>query len=189
MFKQIIILFALVSTILSASSWGRCPNTFREGVAFNTNDYLGKWYEIARHNTIPFQKGDCGTATYSLKDENNITVLNKEKTPEKDVSITGNAEKTKDPFRFSLRFGESVLSKIFTGDYRVAETDYKTYAVVYSCFDYFFGKFYYAWILSRTAVLAPETLEKAYKTLESFGITKEEMRVNKHNKELCGADH
>jgi apolipoprotein D and lipocalin family protein len=189
MFKQIILLFALISTCFSASGWGGCPDTFRPGVEFNTTDYLGKWYEIARHNTIPFQKGDCGTATYSFKDENSIGVLNKEKTPEKNVEIVGTATKTKDPFRFSLRFGDSILSKVFTGDYRVASTDYKNFAIVYSCFDYFFGRFYYAWILSRTPVMPDELLQKALKELDTvYGIKKAEMRFNNHTKELCG-DH
>lgn len=188
MYKQIIILFALISVCVSESAWGGCPNTFRPGVEFKTEDYLGKWYEIARHKTIPFQKGDCGTAEYSLKDANSIGVLNKEKTPEKNVSIVGTATKTNDPFRFALRFGDSIISKVFTGDYRVASTDYKNYSIVYSCFDYFFGKFYYAWILSRTPVMEEAQLQSALLELEKFGIKKDEMRFNDHSKALCG-DH
>ena len=85
MYKQIIILLALISACAAESGWGGCPNTFRPDASFALNDYLGKWYEIARHNSIPFQKGDCGTAEYSLNEAGNIKVLNKEKTPEKEV--------------------------------------------------------------------------------------------------------
>ena len=42
MYKQIIILFALISVCVSESAWGGCPNTFRPGVEFKTEDYLGK---------------------------------------------------------------------------------------------------------------------------------------------------
>lgn len=39
--------------------------------------YIGKWYEIQKLPTT-FQKGECGTATYSLKGPGYIGVLNSE---------------------------------------------------------------------------------------------------------------
>ena len=168
---------------------GQCSNLLKEGEQFRLNNYLGKWYEIARLNTIPFQKGDCGTAEYSLNEAGNIRVLNKEKTTEKDVSIVGEATKTDDPFRFEIAFGDTIISKIFKGDYRVIDTDYKNISVVYSCFDYFFGKFYYAWILARTPEIDEVLMENALMELETkYGITRGEMRFNDHSKTLCG-DH
>ena len=38
---------------------------------------LGLWYEQARDNETPFQKGDCATAVYS-EEENKYYVLNSE---------------------------------------------------------------------------------------------------------------
>lgn len=39
--------------------------------------YSGLWYEQARDNETPFQKGDCATAVYS-EEENKYFVLNSE---------------------------------------------------------------------------------------------------------------
>lgn len=39
--------------------------------------YVGKWYEIQKLPTA-FQKGECGTATYSLKAPGVVGVLNRE---------------------------------------------------------------------------------------------------------------
>lgn len=39
--------------------------------------YIGKWYEIQKLPTA-FQRGECGTATYSLKSPGVIGVLNRE---------------------------------------------------------------------------------------------------------------
>merc|ERR1712151_784978 len=187
MIKQIIILIALFSTIAAESAWGRCPATFVEGKQFERDAYLGKWYEIARHKSTPFQKGDCGTATYSINDAGNIRVENRKKTTEKDVYILGEATATSDPFRFGLVFSDNFFAKLFKGDYRVADTDYKNYSVVYSCFDYFFGKVYYAWILSRTPELAPEVLDNIVNELNTrFEIPRSEMYFNTHNKDYCG---
>ena len=48
------------------------------------------------------------------------------------------------------------------GDYRVLDTDYKNYAVVYSCTDIFgVAKVEMAWILSREQVLEERLMNKA----------------------------
>jgi apolipoprotein D and lipocalin family protein len=187
MIAKILIFISLISAGLSASDWGQCQVTYKEGKEFHTKDYLGKWYEVARHNTIPFQKGECTTAEYSLNEAGNIAILNQEKLNDAYVGVKGEGFNTDDAFRFKITFELGFFSKYFKGDYRVINTDYKNYAIIYSCTDYFFGKFYYAWILSRTPELPQILLENALNELETnLGIRKDEFHFTEHSKDKCG---
>ena len=188
MFKQfkILLLLTLVSLSISKTDWGSCPSTLKEGEEFRVNAYLGKWYEIARHKSTPFQKGDCGVAEYSLNEKGNIKVYNTEKTPEKTNSITGEASKTDDPFRFKIAFGDFPFNKLFKGDYRVIDTDYNNFALVYSCADFYLAKQYTAYILSRTPELPQAFLDRIFLQLEKFDLPKEEFRFDIQTSNYCG---
>ena len=134
MIKKTLIFLALISSCLSESGWGQCPVTYKEGKKFELKDYLGKWYEVARHSSIPFELGECNTAEYSINEAGNVNVLNKEFiSKEKGYSeITAEGYSTDDPFRFKIDFGKSFWSKYFKGDYRVVDTDYKDFTIIYS---------------------------------------------------------
>lgn len=184
---KFIILITLTSLSMSESAWGTCTVTYKEGKKFQLNDYLGKWYEVARHNSIPFQKGECNTAQYSLNENKNISVFNKEKVGSNYNTINAEGFATDDPFRFKIDFGQGFWNKYFKGDYRIVDTDYKNFAIVYSCTDYFFGKFYYCWILSRTPELDQKIFDNAILELqERFDINKDELHLTDQSKEKCG---
>lgn len=125
MIIKALIFLACISLTVSESAWGSCENTYKEGKQFQVNDYLGKWYEIAHHNSITFQRGECTTAEYSLNAAGNINVRNKEKVGDAYTGVEGEGFKTDDPFQFRISFGKSWISKVFKGDYRVVDTDYK----------------------------------------------------------------
>ena len=79
------------------------------------------------------------------------------------------------------------ISKLFKGDYRVIDTDYKNYALVYSCSDFYFAKVFTAYILSRTPELPEEYLEKALRNLEeNFEMRREEMKFDIQRESYCG---
>ena len=183
---KLTILISLLSLSLTGISWGSCPAFSYELKSFNTEDYLGKWYEIARHNSTPFQKGDCTTATYTLNQDKNINVKNEELIDGKPSSAQGVGTKTSDPFRLQISFGNGFMAKLFKGDYRVVDTDYTSYSLVYSCSDFFFVKFQFVWIISREPVMNQETLTKLLNEMQTkFGITKEELRFTNQTTELC----
>ncbi len=121
------------------------------------NKYLGKWYEIA---TIPmrFQKGCTGvTATYTLRPDGDIKVLNecrKDSLGGKYKSITGKAwvvEKATNA-KLKVRFFWP-----FSGDYWVIELDSTGYQ--YAVVGHPNRK--YLWILSRT----PQMSDSLYNEL------------------------
>lgn len=131
------------------------------------NRYLGTWYEIARfdHN---FEKGLTGvTATYLLKDDGNIRVINQgyKNVLDGKLSIAeGKAKLTSEPGRLKVSF-----FWIFYADYFVLELDNNyQWALVGS------SSSKYLWILSRTPQLNEPVknliLEKA--THRGYDISK-----------------
>jgi apolipoprotein D and lipocalin family protein len=113
--------------------------------SFNIQKYLGTWYEVAR---LPnsFEKGlDKVTATYSLRDNGTIAVLNKgyDSTSGQWKSANGKA-RFKQPDAGALL--EVSFFWIFYADYKVIELDTMnySYAMVTS------SSKEYLWILSRT---------------------------------------
>ena len=67
----------LLSSINSSKDFGRCSIKKTAIPVLDINNYLGLWYEQARDNETPFQKGDCASAVYS-EEENKYYVVNSE---------------------------------------------------------------------------------------------------------------
>ena len=115
---------------------------------FDTNRYLGTWYEIARLDHR-FERGlEQTTANYGLKSNGRIGVTNRGFSPAKGEWHEAGAEAvaTKVKNYFKVYF-----VPIFYGKYRVAyiDPDY-TVAVVSG------GSTRYLWFLSRTPSISPE---------------------------------
>ena len=116
--------------------------------------FLGKWYEIARY-PHSFEKNLVGvTATYSMRDDGKINVLNEgfKNTLDGEHSSAIGKAKIKDPnnpahLRVSFFW-------IFYSDYLVMELDNENYnwAVIGS------SSSKYLWILSRTPKLDEQVL-------------------------------
>ena len=125
--------------------------------------YLGKWYEIARF-PHSFEKNLVGvTATYKLRDDGMIEVLNegyKGTLDGKHSKAVGKAKipNKKEPGKLKVSF-----FWFFYADYFVLELDQVNYqyAMIGSSSDKYF------WILSRTPQMAPDVynqlLQKARK--------------------------
>lgn len=118
--------------------------------------YLGTWYEIARF-PHSFEKNLVGvTATYSLRDDGMIRVLNQgyKNTLEGELSVAEGKAKIPDP-NDSGKLKVSFFW-IFYGDYYILELDENyQYVMIGSSTDKYF------WILSRT----PQMDESIYQML------------------------
>lgn len=117
--------------------------------------YLGKWYEIARY-PFYFEDGLVNTtATYSLKSNGNILVLNEGTRGSADgkrESATGEAR-----FEDTNRTAELLVSFFgpFAADYWVVEIDRTNYSYAMVATGYS-----YLWILSRKPELETSVLKK-----------------------------
>jgi apolipoprotein D and lipocalin family protein len=132
--------------------------------------YQGKWYEIAKYPNR-FQKKCAGntTATYNLKSENRVSVVNECRARDgKTVSATGEAKVVEGSSnaKLKVRFAPSFLSFLpfVWGDYWVIDLDpgYRYAAVGSPDRKYF-------WILSRTQTLDDRTYEEILNRAESQG--------------------
>ena len=123
--------------------------------------YMGTWYEVARLPN-PFQKQCAGevTATYTLRDDGEIDVVNRCRSATGEVSeAKGRARRADDEepnSKLKVRFAPAFLSFLpfVWGDYWILELspDY-TYAVIGE------PERRYLWILSRTPSMAESALE------------------------------
>lgn len=134
------------------------------------NRYIGTWYEIARF-PHSFEKNLVGvTATYSLRDNGKIRVVNegyKKTLDGKRSSAEGKAKipNKKEPGKLKVAFFWN-----FYGDYYVLELD-KDYqwAMIGSSSDKYF------WILSRTPQMDPDTYNMLLENARKRGYKLEKL--------------
>ncbi|KAM9350198.1 apolipoprotein D-like [Symphorus nematophorus] len=174
-------------SVLAASAqvirFGKCPKPAVQA-NFDATRYVGKWYEIQKLPTA-FQKGECGTATYSTKSPGVLRVFNRELLDDGTInSIIGQA-KPKDPAepaKLLVSFDDIPSPP---GPYWVLSTDYDGHSLVYGCTDFGLFRMELSWILSREPTLSQETIEQLYSILSSAGVNVDKMVPTNHDETLC----
>ena len=183
--KLILILLSVFTISSCGFAWGGCPKVEYDFSNFTVANYTGKWYEIIRDKSIRFESGICQEANYSLNVNGTLTVTNTELINGKVNSVTGLAYPTSNPFRFKISFSNSAFGKLFKGDYQVANTDYTSYSVVYSCTDLYFARFEFFWVLSRNPLMAKDDLADFASYLNNkLGVKAEQIHYSSQND--CG---
>uniref|UniRef100_A0A3P8U4S6 Apolipoprotein D n=1 Tax=Amphiprion percula TaxID=161767 RepID=A0A3P8U4S6_AMPPE len=182
---RVISLPLLLAVAVSAQvlKFGKCPKLAVQA-NFDATKYIGKWYEIQKLPTA-FQKGECGTATYSLKSPGVLGVFNRELLKDGTINSIVGAAKVKDPAEPAKL--EVSFSGTPPGPYWVLSTDYEGHSLVYGCTD--FGLFHMelSWILSREPTLSEETMEQLHSILSSAGVSVEKMIPTNHDETYCRA--
>ncbi|XP_042354248.1 apolipoprotein D-like [Plectropomus leopardus] len=183
---QVISLTLLSALAVNAQviSPGRCPKPAVQA-NFDAARYLGKWYDIQR---LPhtFQKGECCTATYSLKSPGVVGVLNKELLADGTISSISGSAWSKDPAE-PAKLQVSFFENSPPAPYWVLSTDYDNYSLVYSCTDLGVLHVEFAWIMSRQPTLPEETLEELHSTLSSIGVRVDKLLTTNQDVEYCSA--
>ena len=151
--------FAMMAIVGNAAAQHAAP--VRTVARVDLNRYAGEWYEVAR---LPnrFQNDCVGDvrASYALRDDGRIDVVNRCRTAEGAIDAHGVARIVDEQTfaRLKVRFAPSWLSflPMVWGDYWVIGlADDYSWAVVGS------PDREYLWILSRTPVLDAATFERA----------------------------
>jgi apolipoprotein D and lipocalin family protein len=156
------ILIAIIMMVTMKSFSQNSPSVVPK---VDINRYTGTWYEIAR---LPnsFEKNlKCITATYTLRSDGKITVLNRGHridNPSKVSSAKGVAwiPDKNVPAKLKVRFFWP-----FSGDYWIISLDENYRHVLVGG-----PSFRYLWILCRDKVMDGETYEKLIKKAASEGF-------------------
>lgn len=145
-------LLLIIATVAAAFLVSACrsptpPNGVTVVQNFDTQRYLGKWYEIARFDHA-FESGlEKVTATYSLRDDGGLNVINRGYNPDRDMwqQSTGEAYFIGDPKTAALKV--SFFGPFYGGYNIIALDDDYRYALVCG------PDRDYLWLLSRTPTL------------------------------------
>jgi len=166
--KRIILATIAAAFLLSACSTPKPPEGVTVVKNFNTQRYLGQWYEIARFDHR-FERGlEKVTATYSLRDDGGLNVVNRGYNPARGKwqQSEGRAYFTGDPGTAALKvsfFGP------FYGGYNIIALDEEyRYALICG------PNRDYLWILSRTPTIPEQVKQRMLDaaTRQGFAVEK-----------------
>ncbi|KAL1399303.1 hypothetical protein pipiens_008321 [Culex pipiens pipiens] len=191
--KSLVVLSIVLATVATTCraqiiSLGQCavPEVVEN---FNVSAYLGKWYEIERYEQVFQRNGECVTAKYSLNDDGSVRVENAMLVPPSgkfDIDI-GRALLSfpdEDPLRAKLNVSFGGMPPI-ASNYWVLDTDYESFAFVFSCFpvgNTLKGDNY--WLLSRTPELSPEVRDRVEVLIDLY-LNRRHIRRTRHNLYYC----
>ena len=130
---------------------------------FDLDAYLGEWYEQRRDKDCAYESGVCTTATYSMNDDGSIRVLNNDYVEENSewgggVGRATIVDPSKDEGYLKVKF----VPLVPAGDYKILETDYTSYTVLYTCMGLpGVYNIEYVWILTREQDPSDEVMDHA----------------------------
>ena len=150
---------------------------------FDIPRYLGRWYEIAKLGTIPFEK-DCvfATADYSLlsASTNKLIIKNTCLDANRDIIRVSVGEARipdmNDKSKLKVKFLE-MPSTILESNYYCYWTDYLNYSIVGSPG---FEEVKYLWILSRRPTIPKEDIPFLLEKVKEFGYDPDLVMANSH---------
>ncbi len=183
------LIFFAVLTVFSltfaVSAQSKNTNALQTVASVDLKQYSGKWFEIARYPN-KFQKQCVGntTATYTIKTNNKLEVLNRclkkdglIDDAKGDARIVDKQSNAKLEVRFAPKF-LSFISAVW-GDYWIIDLDenYK-YAVIGD------PKREYFWILSREAKMDDATYQNILRRAETKGFNPSKVVKTSQNVEV-----
>jgi apolipoprotein D and lipocalin family protein len=166
--KRLFVLFSLITVLLSGCTG--IPDGVTAINGFEINRYLGTWYEIARLDHR-FERGlNNISATYTLRDDGGVNVLNKgwNQADGEWEQAEGKAYFLEQPDKGRLKVS---FFGTFYGGYNIIELDKKDYA--YSMVTG--PDKSYLWILSRTRQLPKATLQALIEKAKQLGFATDKL--------------
>ena len=133
---------------------------------FELDKYLGKWYEIVRY-PHSFEKSLVNvTATYSMREDGKVDVLNEGYKNTKDGKYKNAHGKAKFAGKKDIGYLKVSFFLFFYGDYIILELDKENYQYVLISSN----SYKYLWILSRTPELDENILNSMLDKAKKLGF-------------------
>ncbi len=171
--KKFNLLFLSLFLLLTACMG--VPENVKVVESVNASQYLGTWYEIARLDQSFERDLEKITATYSLKDDGSIKVLNRGFNVKKNTwqEAEGKAYFVDPPNTDKTNTGKLKVSFFgpFYGAYNIIELDKPNYNYVMVCGP---DKTYF-WILSRTPQLAEPIKQELVAKAKALGFATDKL--------------
>ena len=169
--------YLAISAIFSANSAFAGPNpgvkdcpSVELMADFDVSRYAGTWYEIIRDKSTPFELlRDCVVADYTLREDGTLGVVNAGYSLLNGWKEShGYAELATDDGSAGLyvQLGQMPELTDKSANYKILDTDYETYSIVYSCSDFAdLFTFELLWVLSKNKELDQDTMNKVTQTI------------------------
>ena len=159
-FRMTVVLLLLIMLLAACVYNAGRDSIDRSTVAtFNLDNFMGRWYEIARFDHS-FERGlKAVTADYRLKDDGMVEVINSGIRGDKRQQAIGRAKRTSDPGRLRVSF-----FWIFYSDYNILDMGPEGEWVLIGS-----RSPRYLWILSRTPTLPDATIDHIIEVADRRG--------------------
>ncbi|KXJ74932.1 hypothetical protein RP20_CCG012696 [Aedes albopictus] len=184
----VILCLGIGSSLGQIISIGQCsePSVVQN---FDVEAYLGLWYEVSRYEQTFQRNGECVTAEYSLNEDGSVRVQNRMLVPpsgkfDEDIGRAVISFPEESPLQAKLNVSFGGMPPI-KSNYWVLDTDYTSFAFVWSCFpvsDTIKGENY--WLLSRTVEL-PATVQERVDELTDAHLIRRHIRQTQHDLYYC----
>ncbi|XP_033226260.1 apolipoprotein D-like [Belonocnema kinseyi] len=173
MMRLPLMLVLCTGALAQVPSLGKCPD-LKVVQNFDVEKYMGTWYEVGQYFVLAELGGKCTTAKYSQNADGTINVLNSQINylTGKSMSIEGIAKLVGESGEAKLSMSFPKLPSLVKGSVWILDTDYESYAVVFSCQDFKLFNTKEARILTRERIPSEEVLQKAYKTFDASGFSR-----------------
>ncbi|XP_044753792.1 apolipoprotein D-like isoform X2 [Coccinella septempunctata] len=172
---------------VSSSGFGKCPK--QEPMDnFNLTRFTGRWYEIERTFYLIELLYSCVTVEMETVSnfKLNISVISRSRWSDGITVSEGFAIQTrKEPSIFVYKVHSKLprlISKYLpaSGAYQILDTDYDTYAILWSCSDYLIAHNDMIWIWGRQKELNVTTRANIYEILEMYQLDPERLTLPKN---------
>jgi len=173
--KLVLLLVCTSAAMVSCQvpGFGGCPD-FDSQADFDMNRYLGTWYE-AEHYVNIFEIGTrCVKTNYTKAIDGRYLVSN-----EIMNRFTGVKRVLDGEIRLIVKGAESKLNVKYTTlpisystEQMILETDYDSFAVVWSCSSLGVANTQNAWILTREKLAPGTVMQQAYGVLDKYKLSR-----------------
>ncbi|XP_068968001.1 apolipoprotein D-like [Bombus flavifrons] len=171
--KIVLILSALALARAQIPSLGFCPD-YVPMANFDMSKFLGIWYEAERYFQLTEVVSRCVMANYTMGPDGKYRVSNEVTNRFTGIKrvLEGEIKKAASKAEEGKLIVKYTIPLTPETKYSVLETDYDSYAVLWSCSG--IGPFHTqnAWVMTRERLAPGTVLQKAYAVLDSYKISK-----------------